>query len=361
MLRACVVVFLLGGATLAAAQSAAPAPPPDQKPAAPAAPAPKPVEPPYPRITLGVVSYLQYDAELKGRDAYNAFDVTRTYLNVNAALSPRVRFRVTPDIRRVGDGSLSGSLMFRIKYAFVQFDDLTPRSWVRFGAHQTPWLDFEESIDRYRVQGSMFSEREGVVPGSSDFGLGYLTRLPADRGEINVGVYNGEGYAHAEAGKHKSVQGRVTVRPFAGPGLAHGLRLSAFYDAGWFAGHRPRRHGIVMASYEHPRLVTTWQWMGGTERPAPSPADAHLRGQSVFAEVRQGPLGWAVLGRFDRFTPDHTVADNADRRLIAGLARWSAWSSSRVGLVLTDEQVRYDAARRRPDEHRLLAQVHVQF
>jgi hypothetical protein len=45
-----------------------------------------------------------------------------------------------------------------VKYAFVELDNaLAARSWLRFGAHQTPWLDFEESIDRYRVQGTMFA------------------------------------------------------------------------------------------------------------------------------------------------------------------------------------------------------------
>ena len=74
------------------------------------------------------------------------------------------------------DSSLAGSLVLRVKYAFVELDNIkAARSWVRFGAHQTPWLDFEESINRYRVQGTMFSEREALIPGSSDFGVGYFT------------------------------------------------------------------------------------------------------------------------------------------------------------------------------------------
>src|SRR6185436_21018066 len=96
-------------------------------------PAPTPSQPEFPIIRFGVLSYLQYDAEFENRDAYNAFDVTRAYLNVNGQLSDRVRFRFTPDVRRVTDGSLSGSLAVRLKYAFLQVDNLTPRSWIRFG------------------------------------------------------------------------------------------------------------------------------------------------------------------------------------------------------------------------------------
>src|ERR1044071_10059484 len=87
----------------------------------PQTPPPAPAEPQYPIVRVGVLSYLQYDAELKNRDDYNNFDVTRAYLNINAQVSKNVRFRFTPDIRRINDGSLSGSLVLRVKYAFAQF------------------------------------------------------------------------------------------------------------------------------------------------------------------------------------------------------------------------------------------------
>ncbi len=352
------VLLALAGA--ASAQTPAPEPAPTSPPVQAAAAAPAP-ENAYPKVNLGVLAYFQYGAELDNRGDYNAFDVTRTYLNVTGDLSPRVKFRVTPDIRRVTDGSLAGSLTFRIKYAFIELDDLGPRSWLRFGAHQTPWLDFEESINRYRVQGPMFAEREGVIPGSSDFGMGYLTRLPAGYGEINVGVYNGEGYARAEPDRHKSLQARVTIRPFPRAGLAKGLRLSGFYDAGWFADDRPRRHGILMASFEHPHVAGTVQWLTGTERGAAAPADADLGGTSAFLEVRQGVSGWAALARVDDYTPDRSRRDVANRRVIAGGARWFVLTSVRIGLVATDEHVRYDPGRRLRDEHRVLVQTHVQF
>src|SRR5215212_2040592 len=166
--------------------------PPAQTPAPPAA------EPQYPIVRVGVLSYLQYDAELKNRDDYNNFDVTRAYLNINAQVAKNLRFRFTPDIRRINDGSLAGSLVVRVKYAFAQFDNITPNAWIRLGAHQTPWLDFEESIDRYRVQGTMFAEREALIPGSSDFGASYFTPLPNGFGEFHAGVFNGEGYTQPE-------------------------------------------------------------------------------------------------------------------------------------------------------------------
>src|SRR5437870_104296 len=76
------------------------------------APAPAPA-PDYPIVRVGMVSFLQYDAELKNRSDFNAFDVTRGYININAQLAKNFRFRFTPDIRRATDSSLSGSLLLR--------------------------------------------------------------------------------------------------------------------------------------------------------------------------------------------------------------------------------------------------------
>jgi hypothetical protein len=47
-------------------------------------------------VTFGVVSFLQYAAELHEQDGYNAFDVTRGYINIQARLSDRVKVRFTP-------------------------------------------------------------------------------------------------------------------------------------------------------------------------------------------------------------------------------------------------------------------------
>jgi hypothetical protein len=309
-----------------------------------------------------VLSYLQYAADVENRDGLNSFDVTRAYLNINAQLASRVRFRFTPDIRRITDGSLAGSLTLRVKYAFGQLDTLgRPGSWARFGLHQTPWLDFEESINRYRVQGTMFAEREGLIPGSGDFGASYFTPLPGGYGEFHGGIFNGEGFTQPEANKYKSIQARLTVRPFPNRGIANGLRVSGFFNAGWYAEDRPRHLGIVMGSFEHRNLVVTLEHLNATETPsAVTPVEIDRNGWSVFVEPRQGPQGWAGLVRYDSFEADETLSDNAQHRLIVGAGYWFLWPRTRVGLVATNEQVRYDSATRLDDD-RVLLQMHFEF
>ena len=322
-----------------------------------------PAPPEYPIVRVGVLSYVQYDAELENRDGYNVFDLTRGYINVTGQLAENVRFRITPDIRRAtSDSTLAGSLVLRVKYAFVELDNLkTARSWIRFGAHQTPWLDFEESIDRYRVQGTMFSEREGLIPGSSDFGVGYFSPF-GKYIEVQTGVYNGEGYAQTDVNKYKSAQGRLTLRPFAGRGAANGFRLSGFYSAGWYAADRPRQLGIVMGSFEATHLVTTLQYVNALDNPsAIAPRDIRRAGSSGFIEIRQGIQGWAGLARVDYLDVDRAIGNNSQRRVIAGGAYWFVWPRSRIGLVMTNEQVHYERAAARLDENRLLVQTHVEF
>ncbi|MCA1587077.1 MAG: hypothetical protein LC791_20680, partial [Acidobacteria bacterium] len=214
---------------------------------------------------------------------------------------------------------------------------------------------------RYRVQGMMFAERENIIPGSADFGVGYLSRFASNYGEINVGVYNREGFARGEPDKRKSVQARLTVRPMPNGGVVSGLRFSGFYDAGSYGEDRPRRHGIAMISYEYPHFVATAQWLSGTARPAPLTANADFQGYSVFAEVREGMQGWAGLVRFDKLDPNRRVAANSHRRAIAGVAYWLTWTPVRIGLVLNDEDVRYEPGAFRANENRLLFQTHLQF
>jgi hypothetical protein len=355
LLAATILVAL--SVSTAAAQQQPTSPPP----ASPAAQTPAP-PPQYPIVRVGALSYLQYDAELENREGFNNFDVTRAYLNVNAQISDNIRFRFTPDIRRVTDSSLAGSLVVRVKYAFAQFDNITPRAWIRFGLHQSPWLDFEESINRYRVQGTMFPEREGLIPGSADFGVSYFTPLPNGYGEVHGGIYNGEGFTQPEANKYKSVQGRLTIRPFPNASLVKGLRVSAFYNAGWYAADRPRRLGIVMGSFEHNNLVATLEGLRATENPLTLavPRDIDRNGWSVFVEPRQGPAGLAGIFRYDAFVADDAILDNDLDRFIYGGAYWFVWPRARFGLVVTNEQVKYELPTR-VDENRILVHAQIEF
>ena len=311
---------------------------------------------PTPAVTFGVLSFLQYSAELHEEDGYNAFDVTRGYFDVHARLTDRVRARFTPDVRPTTDATLATNMALRLEYAYLEAD-VTDKSSVVFGMHETPWLTFEESANRYRVQGPMFAEREGLIPGPSDVGASYWAR--GERAEFHVGIYNGEGYGRAEADKYKSVQGRASVRAYADDTAETTVHISGFYSYGWYARDRPRNLGIVMASYEQPHAVVTAQYLSATDNPFVA-RDVQRRGMSFFGEGRKGPTGWAGVGRLDLFDPDGSNGTDSRRRYIFGGAHWSQWGRGRLGVVVTLEQL-YRTANSQLLERRLLAQTQIEF
>ena len=295
-------------------------------------------------------------AELEERDHFNAFDVTRGYINIQARLSEKVRARFTPDVRRVTDATLAESLALRLEYAYLEVD-ATDATSIVFGMHETPWLTFEESINRYRVQGPMFAERQGLIPGPSDVGASVRTRGAGI--EVQVGVYNGEGHERFEKDKYKSVQGRGTVGPFSPDSAASRVRLSGFYSYGKYAADRPRNVAIVMGSYEQPHVVATAQYLFATDNPFVA-RTVKRKGMSVFGEGRQGPTGWAGVGRVDFFDPDESNNSDSRRRYVFGGAHWSSYGRGRLGVVITLEQL-HRSSDSTLLERRLLAQTHVEF
>jgi len=311
---------------------------------------------PAPIVTFGVVSFLQYDAELHESNGYNAFDVTRGYLNIQARLTDRVRVRFTPDVRPTTDASLNQNLALRLEYASLDAK-VTDSVSVMFGLHEMPWLTFEESVNRYRVLGPFFAERMGLIPGPTD--LGASVKATSGRTEVHVGVYNGEGYGRAEIDKYKSIDGRVTLRPFAVDSAAGNVSISGFYQYGWYAKDRPRNVAIVMGSYEVPHVVATAQYLSATDNPFVA-RDVQRRGLSFFGEGRQGPTGWAGVGGLDLFDPDASNDSDSRRRYVFGGAHWSQVGRGRLGVVVTLEQI-FGTANSQLLERRLLGQTHIEF
>lgn len=316
---------------------------------------------PFPAVTFGVLSFIQYGAELHEADGYNAFDVTRGYINIQARLSDRVRVRFTPDVRPTTDASLNRNLTLRMEYAALDVQ-VTDSTAVMFGLHERPWLTFEESLNRYRVLGPLFAERMGLIPGPTD--LGASLKVTGESTEVHVGVYNGEGYGRAELDKYKSIDGRVTWRPISDDEEASRMSISGFYQYGWYARDRPRNVAIVMGTYEQPHFVATAQYLSATDNPFIA-RDVQRRGLSFFGEVRQGRTGWAGIAGVDYFSLD---ADNEDgdsrRRYVFGGAHWSQVGRGRLGVVVSLEQVNGGyggGGGSQLLERRLLAQTHVEF
>ena len=317
---------------------------------------PRPATTNYPAVTFGVVSFLQFAAELHGQDGYNAFDVTRGYLNIQARLSDRIRVRFTPDVRPTTDANLERNLALRLEYASldVQVSDSVA---VMFGLHEMPWLTYEESVNRYRVLGPFFSERLGLLPGATD--LGASIKASTGKTDIHVGVYNGEGYGRAEVDKYKSIDGRATFRPFGEDSELSNVSISGFYQYGWYTEDRPRNVAIVMGSYEGEHIVATGQYLSATDNPFVA-VDVQRRGMSFHGEARQGLTGWAGVVGLDLFDPDADNDSDQRRRMVFGGAHWGEIARARLGIVISLEQ-EHSSVNSQLLSRRLLAQTHIEF
>jgi hypothetical protein len=323
-----------------------------------------------PTVRVGVTIFTDYTYTAKPTTTQadghvvhpNSFNVGRAYINVTGNISHLFAYRITPDItRETGTGSsLNGSLTFRLKYAYGQLilDDWMPKgSWIRLGMQQTPWVDFMESVYRYRFQGTIFEDREGFLS-SSDFGLSGRYVVPHGYGDVHLGIYNGDTYARADPNDQKAFQVRGTLRPFpmAGPAIK-GLRLTAFYDDDRLAHELPRKRFVGALTYEHKYFTAAADFLQAKDQASLTAAEVKSQGWSAWITPRFRAVGenrWGLEGllRWDDLKPDKSV-DAHRKRLIAGLAYWLPLQRGPSAALLADvENVDNDTSLNRPDERR---------
>lgn len=319
--------------------------PTGQPPAAPAAAASAPFAP---SIKVGVTIFADYTitetpkvTDANGEKVTgNTFNVGRSYINVTGSVTPRITFRITPDIARTTDGSLSGSQIFRLKYAY--FDVALPhRHSIRFGMQQTPFVDGQESVYRYRFQGLSFGERDAALA-SSDVGVSWRTPL-GRYGDVHVGVYNGEGYNKLEVNEQKALMARVTVRPLPDHGVAKGLRLTGYYHGDAYVKDAPRTRAMGTIWFEHDRFNAGMDLLKKVDQPLPTASKVTGEGLSVFVTPFFDRKGHGLEGllRVDFFDPNVDVA-GSQRRVIAGVAYWFPKPGSATAALLANvEQLSY--------------------
>jgi hypothetical protein len=327
-----------------------------------------------PAVRLGATIFADYTytAEPKKTDADgnrvnpSQFNVSRSYLNVTGTVSRRVAFRVTPDIaRESGAGSsLSGSMTFRLKYAYAQLgldDWVAQGSWTRLGMQDTAFVTFDEALYRYRFQGTVFVEREGFLS-SSDVGASFRYALPSRYGDVHVGYFNGETYAGVEANDQKAVQVRGSVRPFAAGGVLAGLQFTGFHQSDHYVSDADRTRSIGGVTYEHRRVNAGFHHLWSADQTSVTAPLVEATGYSLWATPRVGG-GWEGLVRVDRLTPNADLDSQERTRTILGVAYWLAGPGNTTAALLFDyedvKQVNFVPAR--PRERRFALHALVNF
>jgi hypothetical protein len=289
------------------------------------------VEAQTPSVTVGGLAYAQY--VYQGRQDsvtgahLNGFDVTRAYINVVGKFPVGVGARITPDIYRNSDGSLG----FRLKYAYATWTPENSPLTFKLGQIHTPWLDWEEALWDYRMQGTMALERftgpNGGYMSSSDFGAGIDGKFGYDKVNFQIGAYNGETYKAAEADNHKDLMARVSVRLLDTDDKSRvgGLRVTGYGQVGAPTGGGKRNRYVGMLSYRAKLFTLAGEYARVEDRldkrpPATGAPVPLTKGNiwSFFGVFNIPQTRAALIGRVDLDTPNAALTNNKQTRFIAG-------------------------------------------
>ncbi len=285
----------------------------------------------------------------------SSFDVARAYINITGQISHLISFRITPDITResalltlpAGGTVSNDSLVYRIKYAYAQFnldDWMTKGSWARIGIQQTPWVDFDEGIYRYRFQGTTFAERLPLLTTmtSADAGASFHYNLPENYGDFHVGVYNGENYQRVEVNNDKAFEFRGTVRPFAKQApVLRGLRAHLVYYNDAYVGSDVRERVMGNLTFEHQFVNGEFDYLKAKDKTQATAAEVDSQGWAFWVTPKKPLANGASLEaliRYDHFIPNTAnivapastsplpgsilLSDQQQNRWIYGAAYW---------------------------------------
>jgi len=269
--------------------------------------------------------FLSYDHISTEGEVSNEFILKRGYITFRGDIHERISVRFTQDVTIDQEGDGEGDIELRLKYALVNLtlNDLSiirnPRAEV--GVISRPWVDFEQSINDFRSQESMFLDNNKILV-SADYGVSLSADLGDALGEeeresigsdggrygsFHFGVYNGGGYSALEKNRNKVVEGRLTLRPL--PYALPGLQTSFFGSYG--RGNIPESPDFTLTgsgiSYESSRWTTLLQGFWGEGDSAGLLVDEDMvalpiYGWSFFHELKPFSIPVSLLGRYDNIT-----------------------------------------------------------
>src|SRR5436190_8072772 len=200
-----------------------------------------------PQVSVTGVVYTQYQYSDAPIAAKSTFDMTRAYLNVLGRFANGITTRLTTDI--IPSAAAPGQVI-RLKYAFAAWTPTGSSLTYKLGMIHTPFVDYEETLWDYRMQGTIAVDRNGAMT-SSDIGFGVDGKWNNDQVNSQVAILNGEGYSNGTGDFRKDVQARVSVRvqPTNDNSRVGGMRVTAYAGIGKANGGADRNRYLGMFSY----------------------------------------------------------------------------------------------------------------
>jgi len=286
-------------------------------------------QPAPPQITVGGLVYAQYLYQLKDTiNGQNNFDITRGYVTVLGNFANGIFTRVTVDLYTVSDASGTGganndngSYDYRLKYAYVAWTPNKGPLTARFGMTQTPWLDWEETLWDYRMQGSVAMDRDGYLT-ASDIGAALDGKWNSDQVNFQAGVYNGEGYHGGVGDQRKDVMFRFSGRLMNTDDMSRvgGLRLTVYGQYGKPTGNGLRERAIAMVSYRSKMLTLAGEAASTVDSSLAAAAKVRTNGHvySAFGVFHFPQSQASIIARVDIQSPQTAALNSQTTRMIVG-------------------------------------------
>ncbi len=202
---------------------------------------------------------------------------------------------------------------------------------------------------------------------SSDLGFSLHWGIPANYGDVHIGVYNGEGYTRPDANDMKAWMVRGTLRPAPRVPILKGLRLTGFYDGDSYVRGAKKERTIGMMTFETPYGNAGFEYLWAKDQNASASRPVvEAEGYSIWV-TPQHPCGFGALLRYDYLEPNKAISGRK-KRYIAGLAYWFPVTKSGIAAALMPnfEEVKYENfpagnANNRPEERRYIFSTLFQF
>lgn len=265
----------------------------------------------------------------------NQFALKRGYFTIKKKMNDVFSVRYTQDITLDQEGSDAGNVEIRLKYLYLKMNlhniEFLKNSYLEVGLVHRPWLDFEQNVNNYRVQGKMFLERFSII-NSADFGLFYTgliggkidenyqktvtNKNPGRYGSYSIGIHNGGGYHAVEQNDNKTLEGRFTARPFHS--WYPGLQLTYAFTYGKANTESNLSDFVINLAYlsSETELGTfTGQYFIGNgdfsgEYIGNDNESLSSSGYSLFGELNIPNTNFSIFCRYDDFELDNSDKQN---------------------------------------------------
>ncbi len=318
------------------------------------------------KLKISLLGFISAETEFDDGEMTNTgINMDRAYLTLKKQAYGILSMRMTVDTYEDDDG-----LELRFKYFYGSLDigdwSAFTDNEFEFGMVHTPFIDFEQAINRYRVQGKMYAERAKLSK-SADLGMTWFGNFGGEMsdtykkkvgnkkyaglyGSYALGVYNGAGYNGINENQTIAAQGRITARPlpYVIPGLqftyagifGEGNSYIPFNSLKDEKGNIPEedqefadwQNHYLMASYESSLVTLTAQYtfgkgnMEGDNYKILTDTEefvdfetAEYEGASLFGELKLTEK-ISFMGRYDYFDHSTDVSNDISRRIIGGVA-----------------------------------------